>query len=723
MTPVVLCIFLLLSRFLAALNVPLSAYNINQEFTYRPNDTLPHLPLSNMIPAILQHPSDGFTPQILNVGDVIRLNNSVFNYTIAEVYDADALENGQPVSSFSYFNNPFSDGCDVINMTANMALQPYSFNSQVIDLLMDYTVVVNCHIPTLFTLSWSGNRGVTSLPFQFGTNPPRDNFNFLAQDLASVLLQWPRPTQNTDEGAIDQLTTLRVTVRPCCNCPMNIPTDPAVDADNFAPSQPPCRLLPARLQATQLYVEHSADPVPFVWQGPNSTDIFSGLPTDISPYFNNSPLVAFNNLFQNAFQSLYHLSRLELGVVVENQIYASPEMYNRSISPVYVPDIEGAANTLPSHILPDAYSTANISRASTSNETLMSEWISSVRSFNDSDRVPVMLYLRSVPHWQLKPLGSAIISVFVSTFAMVSALWSIFNVIAGAYARSHTNRLKNVDLSDSDSMDEKDSNQASLFSPAGDYEIMEHLRLTVDNNTIRTNVALAEMQLAMVRMHRSLRKSGLLEDVDEVHSSGIEMDHGLKEELPLLSHRATAPGDSRNALSPPNFTAVFWQAPRLFSQSATRAHVRLNDSDDFLQLRPGRPASDDTDGSMRLCPLPFSDHDHPPVPAAASRPLPVAASAFPSRTPADRVALFTPAPIPALAAQRIRSCSIPSPFCRYIPLPSDTATLPSLSMQPPALPPVLVSARFNTPLRSFSTLVSCCPRRMAVAFCSCILRI
>ncbi|KAJ6449895.1 hypothetical protein C8R45DRAFT_1084119 [Mycena sanguinolenta] len=544
MTPLVLCIFFLLSGFLAALNVPLSAYNINQEFTYRPNDTLPHLPLSNMIPAILQHQSDGFTPQILNVGDVIRLNNSVFNYTIAEAYDADALENDQPVSSFSYFNNPFSDGCDVINMTVNMALQPYAFNSQVTDLIMDYTVVVNCHIPTFFTLIWSGNRGVTTLPFQFGTNPPRDNFNLLAQDLkfhpgvsVAVLVSHllhsfsptlislteivrPRPTQTTDEGAIDQLTTLRVTVQPCCNCPVNISTDPAVDnsADNFAPSQPPCRLLPARLQATQLYVEHSADPVPFVWQGPNSTDIFSGLPSDISPYFNNSPLAAFNDLFQNAFQSLYHLSRLELGVVVENQIYASPDMYNHSISPVYVPD------TL--QIPADVYSTANISLVSTSNTTLMSEWISSVRSFSDSDRVPVMLYLRSVP--QLKPLGSAITSVFVSTFAMLSALWSIFNVIAGAYARSQTNHHKNVDLSESDSMDKKDSSQASLFSPAGDYEMLEHLRLTVDNNTMRTNVALAEMQLAMVRMHRSLRKNGLLEDVDEVHSSGIEMDHGLK---------------------------------------------------------------------------------------------------------------------------------------------------------------------------------------------------
>jgi hypothetical protein len=84
-----------------------------------------------------------------------------------------------------------------------------------------------------------------------------------------------------------------------------------------------------------------------------------------------------------------------------------------------------------------------------------------------------------------------------------------------------------------------DSSQATLFSPAGDYErpslhaMLEHLRLTVDNNTIRTNIALAEMQLAMVRMHRSLRKKGLLEDVDEVHSIEIEMDPDLKGALIL----------------------------------------------------------------------------------------------------------------------------------------------------------------------------------------------
>jgi hypothetical protein len=63
-----------------------------------------------MIPEILRISNTGFTPQLLAVGATVQLNNSVFNYTIAEVFD----EIGQPVSSFSYYNNPFSNGCDVV---------------------------------------------------------------------------------------------------------------------------------------------------------------------------------------------------------------------------------------------------------------------------------------------------------------------------------------------------------------------------------------------------------------------------------------------------------------------------------------------------------------------------------------------------------------------------------------------------------------------------------
>ncbi|KAJ7655535.1 hypothetical protein B0H17DRAFT_1213953 [Mycena rosella] len=61
-TPVVLGAFILLASALAAINVPLSAYDMDQESTFRPNDTLPPPPFSTLIPAILRHPTGGFSP-------------------------------------------------------------------------------------------------------------------------------------------------------------------------------------------------------------------------------------------------------------------------------------------------------------------------------------------------------------------------------------------------------------------------------------------------------------------------------------------------------------------------------------------------------------------------------------------------------------------------------------------------------------------------------------
>ncbi|KAJ6516815.1 hypothetical protein C8R47DRAFT_1088409 [Mycena vitilis] len=69
--PVVLCGFLLLALVLSVINVPLSAYEIDQQFTYRPNDTLLPLLLSDLIPQIFQHQTSGFNPQLLSVGDTI----------------------------------------------------------------------------------------------------------------------------------------------------------------------------------------------------------------------------------------------------------------------------------------------------------------------------------------------------------------------------------------------------------------------------------------------------------------------------------------------------------------------------------------------------------------------------------------------------------------------------------------------------------------------------
>jgi hypothetical protein len=73
-------------------------------------------------------------------------------------------------------------------------------------------------------------------------------------------------------------------------------------------------------------------------------------------------------------------------------------------------------------------------RAATSNDTMMAQWRNSILAMTDTDRVPVFEYLRPVP--RLKPLGSAITSVFVSTFAMVSTVWTIFSFVARAFVHS-----------------------------------------------------------------------------------------------------------------------------------------------------------------------------------------------------------------------------------------------------------------------------------------------
>jgi hypothetical protein len=129
------------------------------------------------------------------------------------------------------------------------------------------------------------------------------------------------------------------------------------------------------------------------------------------------PLSGLDALWQNLVESFYHLVRMDLGVIIDNQIYNSPEMYNQTI--IGVPSDLGSA--------------ANSSRKSTSNATLMAEWQKKVDFLQNSDRVPVMEYLRPVS--RMKPVGSAITSVFVSTFAMLSAMWTVFSLVAGALAR------------------------------------------------------------------------------------------------------------------------------------------------------------------------------------------------------------------------------------------------------------------------------------------------
>ncbi|KAJ7162835.1 hypothetical protein C8R46DRAFT_1221640 [Mycena filopes] len=166
-TPVIPVVFLWISVFLSLVNIPLSAYEIVQESTYRPNDTLPPLPFSWLVPAVLQSPEDVFPPHVLTIGDNFFVNNSVFNFTIISAQD----ENSAPVSTFSYYNNPFSDGCDISNMTIIFDLAEQDISSVL-------SVDVKCLIPTPFRMTLDIKFGETP-----ATNPLRKIFNGLWENL------------------------------------------------------------------------------------------------------------------------------------------------------------------------------------------------------------------------------------------------------------------------------------------------------------------------------------------------------------------------------------------------------------------------------------------------------------------------------------------------------------------------------------------------------------
>ncbi|KAJ7825025.1 hypothetical protein B0H14DRAFT_2596811 [Mycena olivaceomarginata] len=68
---------------------PLSAYTTVSEATYTPNASLPALPLSGLVPSILQESSysGSFSPQTLSTGQIIRPNGSIFSYNITGAYN------------------------------------------------------------------------------------------------------------------------------------------------------------------------------------------------------------------------------------------------------------------------------------------------------------------------------------------------------------------------------------------------------------------------------------------------------------------------------------------------------------------------------------------------------------------------------------------------------------------------------------------------------------
>ncbi|KAJ6528841.1 hypothetical protein B0H19DRAFT_1274476 [Mycena capillaripes] len=425
-TPLALFLLFASAALLTCLNVPLSAYETVQEFTYFPNATLPALPMSNIIPSFLHDRTATFAPVTLSVGQTFRLNNSVFAYTITSAFDAG--ENGRPVFSFPYYNNPFSSSCDVTNITATVGRNLGESTTVYEYYLYAISGFVTCTSPTLFQMSWG-------LPLHGGLDafPLFDNFG---ADLQQALWYGVLGIDDVPSGN----GAVTVTVRPCCNCtgPIAAMSDEHLKLESVNLLQPPCSTQPARFVGLSGSVQNTTAitapwGVPYTWKGPNITDLFAGLdPAYRQGYLGSRDLSALDTTFQNLFQVSYHLVRRDLGVILENQIDNSPEMFNRSITPVEVPQfLLGDASTPFGTI---TLSVADRMRAAPSNDTIMAQWQNSSLAINKTDRIPVFEYLRPVP--RLKPLGSAITSVFVSTFAMVSTVWTFFSVVARAFVGS-----------------------------------------------------------------------------------------------------------------------------------------------------------------------------------------------------------------------------------------------------------------------------------------------
>ncbi|KAJ6456291.1 hypothetical protein C8R47DRAFT_1328761 [Mycena vitilis] len=415
-TPLALSILLTVTIFFTCLNVSLSAYETVQGPTYFPNATLPALPMSNLIPPFLRAPAATFTPQTLHVGDTFRINNSLFSYTIVSAFDG--ADSNTPILSFPYFNNPFSDGCDVLHITAGVS--PHEFGMFVTKV----SGLVNCTQPTVFQMAWDSSSAIME-DKMFASLQPESDLELLAFGAIST----PMP----------EVSLVEVAVRPCCNC-----ADTALDFPALL--DPPCSAEPARFVGLNITVQNTSLPYPLFVHS-NATDLFASSWGSLGQDY-IADLSELNAPFLNLFQAYYHLVRRDLGVILKNNIYLSPEMYNNSIASIPLPAGE---------------SQADFSRAQTSNETVMAKWRNSFAAFNETDRVPVLQYLRPVP--RLKPLGSAITSVFVATFAMVSTVWTIFSVVAKAFVNSTDNEPETIA--------EKESFDPPFYREKSSFEVTE----------------------------------------------------------------------------------------------------------------------------------------------------------------------------------------------------------------------------------------------------------
>ncbi|KAF8185541.1 hypothetical protein K438DRAFT_1765767 [Mycena galopus ATCC 62051] len=408
-----------------------------------------------------------------------------------------------PIFSFPYYNNPLSDNCDVTNITLNLVVTKTG-SENLWESQPQLSGSITCRIPTPFYLTWSGfPPQVLDETFdKIKTLPSLRMF-----DLAS---RWTAAAFIPNNSQVD----IGFTAHPCCDCAAVLAGSPL---ETTSLLQPPC----------------SSYLVQFI-----TIDPYTTLPINISDFIRNTQIFNFTQnvrdfdaTCQNLFVAVYHLVRLDLGVILDNQIYNSPQMFIRSIAGINrIGPFSGSRE-------------ADIARGATSKPGLMAYLQTQVEFFYTCDRVPVMEYLRSIP--RIKPLGSAITSVFVSTFAMLSVLWTIFSVIAGALAAARnapTNRTGDyttgnggcttTELEDGKAiMEEMNTSEGSLLAhqtecvPAW-HVPLERMNLEIHKRNMQTDIVLGQMRYSLARMMFSLRKRGLVDDKDGESEMDIEGAQG-----------------------------------------------------------------------------------------------------------------------------------------------------------------------------------------------------
>ncbi|KIY63925.1 hypothetical protein CYLTODRAFT_446327 [Cylindrobasidium torrendii FP15055 ss-10] len=387
---------------LTSTSVPLAAYDRVTEFTYFPNKTDDTNRFWSFIPSALKKDTDfePFAPQTISVGDILSPNGSVYSYTVENVR---APDTGASVSSFAFSNNNLADSCDIAELRWDMKITHASGwgsresqseeGNQLVIADFGIKVMVECWIPVNYTLT-------------FDTRDLRDHQSNHVQHIWRAELGFLEYTVGASLGSLPveylepKYSTKEIVLVPCCGC-----SSKGDWKDEFDPwrkqrlaARSPCGSEPAQLN-------------------------FSGV-----SFPRNGQRELILTSFTKTMLMLYHIIRLDLGIVEPNLIVTSRELLHQVVGD----EIRVAINP------EQEYSYASLEPV---DDTLISGWRQQIEDLNNTLHSPSFSYSRSV--WRLKPIGPAIISVYTATFTMVSLVWTIF-VLTAAFLVSARENSQNI---------------------------------------------------------------------------------------------------------------------------------------------------------------------------------------------------------------------------------------------------------------------------------------